>query len=99
MADDAHLMAKLENLMRSPLNKEGAIEKYVEICFNHEYGIREPMIWSDLKTQVELRQFIDADPRNKEMVYDFIEYLFYRHGLGRGPERPELNLMDQMDEN
>lgn len=97
MAEDADLMAKLQNLMHSSQNVNGAVEKYIEICFNREYGIKEPVVTSDLKTQMELRQFMDEDPKNKELVYDFIKFMFYRHGKGRGAERIEPDLMDQDD--
>lgn len=97
MAEDALLMAKLQNLMHSHQNVNGAVEKYIEICFNREYGIKEPVVTSELKTQMELRQFMAKDPKNKYLVYDFIKYMFYRHGKGRGAERSEPDLMDQDD--
>lgn len=61
MADDAHLMAQLKTLMESDSNIDGAVERYIEICFNREHGIREPVGGIELMTQIELRRFMEED--------------------------------------
>lgn len=86
MADEAELMTKLKDLIESPENRNGSVEKYIQICFNREYGIREPVTESDLQTQIKLRQFMDQDEHTKELVEEFIKYMFYRRGLGRKEE-------------
>lgn len=97
MAEDAILMTKLRSLIESQQNVNGAVEKYIEICFNHEHGIREPVIGTELKAQIELRQFMETDPRNKDSIYDFIKYMFYQRGLGR-TVRTEPYIMDLDDD-